>query len=93
MPIERNMYRGIGEFMLTPDVALATGVSHDKLSSGRPHSLSSCLRAYQTCVHSLSTRPMSSRLLMDCLLLETCREVATQYSDLEVDDYHNEYVW
>jgi 3-isopropylmalate dehydrogenase len=83
---DRNTYAGTGEFMPSPDVAVAMGIftRHGieriarvacELALGR--------RKRLTIVHKANVLRLSTGLFRD-----VCREVAAEYPDVAVDDYH-----
>jgi 3-isopropylmalate dehydrogenase len=83
---DRNTYAGTGEFMPSPDVAVAMGIftRHGieriarvacELALGRRKRLS--------IVHKANVLRLSTGLFRD-----VCREVAAEYPDVAVDDYH-----
>ncbi|MBI4497879.1 MAG: isocitrate/isopropylmalate dehydrogenase family protein [Chloroflexi bacterium] len=83
---DRNMAQGAGEFMPTPDVALAVGVftrrgaeriarTAFRLAQGRRRSV--------TIVHKYNVLRLTYGLF-----LETCRAVAREFPDVAVEDYH-----
>jgi 3-isopropylmalate dehydrogenase len=83
---DRNTYAGTGEFMPSPDVAIAMGVFT------RPHidriarvafDLARRRRRRLTIVHKANVLQLSSGLFRD-----VCRQVAADFPDVEVDDFH-----
>ncbi|GHF53010.1 3-isopropylmalate dehydrogenase [Amycolatopsis bartoniae] len=83
---DRNTFAGAGEFMPTPDVAIAHGIitraaveriAHEafRLARGR--------RGRVTVVHKANVLRLTSGLF-----LQVCREVAREYPDVAVDDEH-----
>ncbi|MBV7328279.1 isocitrate/isopropylmalate dehydrogenase family protein [Chloroflexi bacterium TSY] len=83
---DRNMHRGIGEFMPTPDVALVTGVFTRQAIERIAHT--ACRLAQGRTKHVTIVHKANVIKVAHGLLLETCREVAAQYANLKVDDYH-----
>ncbi|WP_040977982.1 isocitrate/isopropylmalate dehydrogenase family protein [Oceanobacillus jeddahense] len=83
---DRNMYAGIGEFQITSDVAVSTGVFTRKAIERIAHAaFQGALERKKkvTIVHKANVIKLGTGLF-----LNTCLEVAKQYPDVEVDDYH-----
>ncbi|GAB2653751.1 isocitrate/isopropylmalate dehydrogenase family protein [Gordonia jinhuaensis] len=83
---DRNMARGSGEFMPTPDVALAVGLITRAASERIAHrafELARRRRRRVTVVHKANVLTMTTGLFRD-----VCREVAAQYPDVQVDEQH-----
>ena len=83
---DRNMYHGIGEFMPTPDIALATGVFTKQAAKRIAHvafQLAEKRKKYVSIVHKANVLKLSNGLFLD-----TCYDVAKQYPNVRVDDYH-----
>ncbi len=83
---DRNMYHGIGEFMPTPDIALATGVFTKQAATRIAHvafQLATKRRKYVSIVHKANVLKLSNGLFLD-----TCYDVSKQYPNVRVDDYH-----
>ncbi|WHU49150.1 isocitrate/isopropylmalate family dehydrogenase [Gordonia sp. L191] len=83
---DRNMAVGSGEFMPTPDVALAVGVISRAATERIAHQ--ACRLAGErsgrlTIVHKANVLRLTTGLFRD-----VCREVARQYPGLVVDDKH-----
>jgi 3-isopropylmalate dehydrogenase len=83
---DRNTHAGTGEFMPTPDVAIAMGIitrpaceriarSAFELAQRRSKKL--------TIVHKANVLKLTTGLFRD-----VCREVAKDYPDVSVDDFH-----
>jgi 3-isopropylmalate dehydrogenase len=83
---DRNTFAGTGEFMPTPDVAIAMGIitrpaceriarSAFELAQRRSKKL--------TIVHKANVLKLTTGLFRD-----VCREVAKEYPDVSVDDFH-----
>lgn len=83
---DRNTFAGTGEFMPTPDVAIAMGIitrqaceriarSAFELAQRRSKKL--------TIVHKANVLKLTTGLFRD-----VCREVANDYPDVSVDDFH-----
>ena len=83
---DRNMARGTGEFMPTPDVALAVGVVTREASTRIAVSafeLAMTRRQRVTIVHKANVLTMTTGLFRD-----VCRDVGRQYPEVEVDEQH-----
>src|SRR4029453_5536288 len=83
---DRNTYAGTGEFMPSPEVAVALGV-FTRPRVGRiarvAFDLARRRRRRVTIVHKANVLRLSSGLFRD-----VCREVAAAYPDVEVDEQH-----
>jgi 3-isopropylmalate dehydrogenase len=83
---DRNTYAGTGEFMPSPDVAIAMGVfTRPRIEriARVAFDLARRRRRRVTIVHKANVLQLSSGLFRD-----VCREVAADYPDVEVDDLH-----
>ncbi|QNG18619.1 isocitrate/isopropylmalate dehydrogenase family protein [Rhodococcus triatomae] len=83
---DRNMAVGSGEFMPTPDIALAVGVFTRAACERIAHSAFALARRRRrrvTIVHKANVLSLTTGLFRD-----VCREVGGQYPDVEVDDFH-----
>lgn len=83
---DRNMFAGTGEFMLTPEVAVSTGVFTKKAAERIAHAsfrMAMKRRKKVTIVHKANVIKLANGLFV-----ETCKEVAKQYPEVSVDDYH-----
>jgi 3-isopropylmalate dehydrogenase len=83
---DRNMAWGIGEFMPTPDVALAVGkiTRHASERIARTaFALAQQRRRKVTIVHKANVLRKTTGLFLDA-----CRGVGAGYPDVAVDDYH-----
>jgi 3-isopropylmalate dehydrogenase len=83
---DRNTYAGTGEFMPSPDVAIAMGVftrPRVERIARVAFDLARQRRRRVTIVHKANVLQLSSGLFRD-----VCREVAADYPDVEVDDQH-----
>ena len=83
---DRNTYAGTGEFMPSPDVAIAMGVftrSRVERIARVAFDLARRRRRRLTIVHKANVLRLSSGLFRD-----VCRQVAAGYPDVEVDDQH-----
>ena len=83
---DRNTYRGTGEFMPTADVAIAMGIftrpAIERIAR-QACELALRRRRHLTVVHKANVLRTTTGLF-----LEICREVAADYPQLEVDDFH-----
>jgi 3-isopropylmalate dehydrogenase len=83
---DRSTYRGTGEFMPTPDTAIALGIitrSACERIAREAFEWASRRRKKVTIVHKANVLKMTTGLFRD-----VCREVAENYPDISVDDYH-----
>ena len=83
---DRNTVAGTGEFMPTPDVALAVGVftrARIERIAVVACELARQRRRHVTIVHKANVLPLTMGLFRD-----VCREVASRYPDVEVDELH-----
>lgn len=83
---DRNMYVGVGEMMITPDVALATGVFTRKAIeriARAAYEAAMDRRKKVTIVHKANVVRLGTGLFKD-----VCLEVGKEYPDVEIDDYH-----
>jgi len=83
---DRNMAWGIGEFMPTPDVALAVGKITRQATeriARTAFALARQRRHKVAVVHKANVLRRTSGLF-----LEVCREVAKAFPDVAVEDYH-----
>lgn len=83
---DRNMFVGSGEFMPTPDVALAVGVVTRRACERIAHAafaLARNRRKRVTIVHKANVLSMTTGLFRD-----VCVEVGKQYPDVEIGDEH-----
>ncbi len=83
---DRNMYDGAGEFKITDDVALTTGIFTRKGIGRIAHAAFKAAdrrRKKVTIVHKANVIKLASGLFLDI-----CKEVAESYPEVEVDDYH-----
>jgi 3-isopropylmalate dehydrogenase len=83
---DRSTYRGTGEFMPSPDVAIAMGIitrdAVDRIARSA-FELAMRRRRHLTIVHKANVLKMTTGLFRD-----VCREVAEEYPDVTVDDFH-----
>ncbi|MBR0616787.1 isocitrate/isopropylmalate dehydrogenase family protein [Bacillus pumilus] len=83
---DRNMYHGVGEWMITPEVAISTGVFTKKAITRIAHAaFQSAMerRRKVTIVHKANVIKLGSGLF-----LRTCQEVAKAYPHVTVEDLH-----
>ncbi|KYD11532.1 MULTISPECIES: isocitrate/isopropylmalate dehydrogenase family protein [Heyndrickxia] len=83
---DRNMYVGVGEWKVTPDIVISAGVFTRKAIERIAHAAFKAAlqrRKKVTIVHKANVIQLGSGLFLD-----VCREVGQQYPDVEVDDYH-----
>jgi 3-isopropylmalate dehydrogenase len=83
---DRNTFRGTGEMMPTPDVAIMHGIITRAATERIARSafeLATRRRNKVTIVHKANVLKMTTGLFLD-----VCREVAQEYPNVEVDDFH-----
>ena len=83
---DRNTYAGTGEMMPTPDVAIMHGIITRAATERIAHSAFKLARRRSgrvTIVHKANVLKMTTGLFRD-----VCREVAQQYPEVELDDFH-----
>ena len=83
---DRNMVQGIGEYMPAEGVVLSVGVFTQRAAERIAHrafQLAQSRRKHVTIVHKANVIRLGTGLF-----LETCCEVAGQYPEVRVDDYH-----
>ncbi|MEK7216198.1 MAG: isocitrate/isopropylmalate dehydrogenase family protein [Chloroflexota bacterium] len=83
---DRNMFLGSGEFMPTPDVALAVGLFTRRGAeriARTAFQLAMARRKKVAIVHKFNVLRLTYGLF-----LETCREVAKEFPEVEVEDFH-----
>jgi 3-isopropylmalate dehydrogenase len=83
---DRNTHRGTGEFMPTPDVAIAMGIvtrTACERIAREAFELAARRRKKVTIVHKANVLKLTTGLFRD-----VCREVALEYPDITVDDFH-----
>lgn len=85
---DRSTYRGTGEFMPTPDTAIALGIitrhACERIAR-EAFDWASRRRKQVTIVHKANVLKMTTGLFRD-----VCREVAKDYPDVSVNDFHIE---
>ncbi|WP_417563497.1 isocitrate/isopropylmalate dehydrogenase family protein [Microbacterium sp.] len=83
---DRNTYAGTGEFMPTPDVAIAHGIitraATEKIAEAA-FELALQRRKHVTIVHKANVLMLTTGLFRD-----VCREVGARYPEVTVDDFH-----
>ncbi|WP_448616472.1 isocitrate/isopropylmalate dehydrogenase family protein [Modestobacter sp. URMC 112] len=83
---DRNTFAGTGEFMPTPDVAIAMGIitrpACERIAR-EAFDLASRRSKKLTIVHKANVLRLTTGLFRD-----VCREVAADYPDVTVDDFH-----
>lgn len=83
---DRNMHEGVGEWMVTPDVAISTGVFTRKAIERIAHAAFKAAlerRKQVTIVHKANVIRLGTGLFKD-----VCLEVAKDYPEVEVNDFH-----
>jgi 3-isopropylmalate dehydrogenase len=82
---DRNMFKGSGESMPTPDIALVTGVftrAAIRRIAVAAFELARTRRRHVTVVHKANVIPMAFGLF-----IEECQAVGRDYPDVELDDH------
>ncbi|QBI20492.1 isocitrate/isopropylmalate dehydrogenase family protein [Egibacter rhizosphaerae] len=83
---DRNTHAGTGEFMPTPDVAMAMGIitrpAVERIAR-QAFELARERRGHVTVVHKANVLRLTTGMFHDI-----CREVAEDYPDVVVDDFH-----
>jgi 3-isopropylmalate dehydrogenase len=83
---DRNTYRGTGEFMPTPDVAIAMGIftrpAIERIARAA-FELARRRRGHVTVVHKANVLRTTTGFF-----LEICREIGAGYPEVELDDFH-----
>jgi 3-isopropylmalate dehydrogenase len=83
---DRNMFVGTGEWQVTPDIVISSGVFTRKAIERIAHAafkMAGQRRKKVTIVHKANVIKLGSGLF-----LNVCREVGQQYPEVEIDDYH-----
>jgi 3-isopropylmalate dehydrogenase len=83
---DRSTFRGTGEFMPTPDTAIALGIITRRACeriAREAFDWASRRRKQVTIVHKANVLKMTTGLFRD-----VCREVAQDYPDVTVNDFH-----
>jgi 3-isopropylmalate dehydrogenase len=83
---DRSTYRGTGEFMPTPDVAIAMGIftrpAIERIAR-QAFELAMRRRRHVTVVHKANVLRLTTGFF-----LEICREIGAEYPEVELDDFH-----
>ncbi|MEQ6897067.1 isocitrate/isopropylmalate dehydrogenase family protein [Microbacterium sp. KR10-403] len=83
---DRNTYLGTGEFMPTPDVAIAHGIitrqATEKIARAA-FELAMQRRKHVTIVHKANVLAVTTGLFRD-----VCREIGQEYPEVRIDDFH-----
>jgi 3-isopropylmalate dehydrogenase len=83
---DRNTFAGTGEFMPTPDVAIAHGIitrtATDRIAR-TAFELAMRRRRHVTIVHKANVLQLTTGLFR-----QVCRDVAAEYPEVTVDDFH-----
>jgi len=83
---DRSTYRGTGEYMPTPDVAIAMGIftrpAIERIAR-QAFEVASRRRKHLTIVHKANVLRLTTGFFRDI-----CREIAGEYPDVRVDDFH-----
>jgi 3-isopropylmalate dehydrogenase len=83
---DRSTYKGSGEFMPSPDVAIAMGIitrpAVERIAV-EAFELASRRRGKLTIVHKANVLKLTTGMFRD-----VCREVGARYPDVAVDDFH-----
>lgn len=83
---DRNTFSGTGEFMPTPDVAIAHGIvtrAATRRIAVEAFELAARRRMHLTIVHKANVLRLTTGLFRD-----VCLEVANEYPEVRVDDFH-----
>jgi len=83
---DRNTFRGTGEYMPTPDVAIAMGIITRAATTRIAHEafkLAMTRDKRVTIVHKANVLKMTTGLFRD-----VCRDVAKEYPEVSVNDFH-----
>jgi 3-isopropylmalate dehydrogenase len=83
---DRNMFTGSGEFMPTPDVAMAVAVVTRQACERVAHA--ACRLAARRSGHVTVVHKANVLALTTGLFLDTCRAVAANYPGVRIDDQH-----
>ncbi len=83
---DRSTYRGTGEYMPTADVAIAMGIftrpAIERIAR-QAFELATRRRKHLTIVHKANVLRLTTGFFRDI-----CREIAAEYPDVRVDDFH-----
>jgi 3-isopropylmalate dehydrogenase len=83
---DRNMYVGVGEWKITPDIVVSSGVFTRKAIERIAHAaikMAQQRRKKVTIIHKANVIKLGMGFF-----LEVCKEVGQQYPDVLVEDYH-----
>lgn len=83
---DRNMYQGVGEWMVTPDVAIASGVfTRPAIERIARAAFEAAMTRHKqvTIVHKANVIRLGTGLFKD-----VCLEVAKEYPEVKVNDFH-----
>lgn len=83
---DRNMYVGVGEWQITPDIVISAGVFTRKAIERIAHEafrMAMQRRKKVTIVHKANVIKLGTGLF-----LNVCLEIGQQYQEVTVDDYH-----
>lgn len=83
---DRNMFQGSGEYMITPDTAICVGVFTKKAAERIAHAAFQAAmkrRKRVSIIHKANVIKLGFGLF-----LSTCQEVAAQYPEVVVEDFH-----
>jgi 3-isopropylmalate dehydrogenase len=83
---DRNTYAGTGEFMPTPDIAIAHGIitrAATERIAVAAFELAMQRRRHVTIVHKANVLTLTTGLF-----LAVCREVGARYPEVRIDDFH-----
>lgn len=84
--VDRNMYKGLGEYQVTEDVVITSGVITRQAIERIAHAAFQAAKHRKrkvTIVHKANVIRMGSGMFLD-----VCKEVSVMYPAVEVDDYH-----
>lgn len=84
--VDRNMYKGLGEYQVTKDVVITSGVFTRRAIERIAHAaFQEAMRRRKkvTIVHKANVIRMGSGMF-----LNVCKDVSAAYPEVEVDDYH-----
>ncbi|MBB3113747.1 3-isopropylmalate dehydrogenase [Paenibacillus phyllosphaerae] len=83
---DRNMHVGTGEWQITPDIVVSTGVFTRKAAERIAHAafqMAMQRRKKITIVHKANVIKLGMGLF-----LNVCRQIGEQYPEVQVDDFH-----
>ncbi|GAA1592543.1 isocitrate/isopropylmalate dehydrogenase family protein [Kribbella sancticallisti] len=83
---DRSTYKGTGEYMPTPDVAIAMGIftrpAIERIAR-QAFELARGRRKHVTVVHKANVLRLTTGFFLDI-----CREIGAEYPEVELDDFH-----